>query len=162
RNQDNQFQRPPPPPNYNQPRDNQNQYQREAPPHTNMGPPRPYGPPPGAPPQRTEWYCFGCGKNGHRMMQCGELNALLNQRVVIWNDWGKLQWPDGSPIRRDRDDSWVQAIGKDIKRTNIVQAEVYSSEDEDNNEVSHYVGVAREEDDASTDSQEDLGWIPLP
>ena len=160
---DNQFQRDGPPPRTynNPPNNNGNQFQRDAPPHQNMEPPRPYGFPPGQPPQGQELYCFGCGKNGHRMPQCGELNALLNQRVVIRNNWGRLQWPDGSPIQKDRDDSWVQAIGKNIKRTNIVQAGVYSSDEEDE-EVNHYVGVVREEDDASTDEQEDLGWLPLP
>ena len=157
-NNDNQYSRGPPPRTYDRPPNNDNHPQRDLPPHQNMLPHQSYGPPPGMPP-RTEVFCYGCGKTGHRMLQGGELNALLNQRVVVRNEWGKLQWPDGSAIRKDRDDSWVQAIGRAIKRTNIVQAEVYTSGEEE--EVYHYVGVAREEDDASSDEQEELGWLPL-
>ena len=153
----NPYQRDGPPRQYNPPRNNDNRFQRDTPPHQNMPPPQSYGPPQGQSP-RTELFCFGCGKTGHRMPQCGELNGLLNQRIVVRNDWGRLQWPDGSPIRKDREDTWVQAIGKAVKRTNIVQAEVYSSDDE---EVHHYVGVVREEEDASSEDQEELGWTSL-
>ena len=159
RNNENQFQREGPPRSYNSPRNNDNHFQRDLPPHQNRAPPQSYGAPPGLP-QGMDAFCFGCGKTGHRMMQCGELNGLLNQRVIVRNEWGKLQWPDGSPIRKDREDTWVQAIGKVVKRTNIVQAEVYSSDEEE--EIHHYVGIAREDDDASSEDQEDLGWLPLP
>ena len=157
----------PPPRPYGPPHQNMPPPQPYGPPHQNMPPPRPYGPPQGSnpgvpPPQRTEPYCFGCAKTGHRMLQCGELNTLLNQRIVVRNDWGKLQWPDGSPIRKDRDDSWVQAIERTVKRANIIQATTYSSSEEsDDEETNQYVGVAREDEDASSDEQEDLGWLPL-
>ena len=133
--------------------------QRDPPPHQRFGEPaRNF-------PERTEVYCFGCGRAGHRILQCGELNALLNQGIIVRNSAGRLQWPDGSHVQKDREDSWVQAINKALKRTNIVKAEVHcpdseedDEEDEEDEEEDLYVGFTREEDDASSDEQEELGW----
>jgi hypothetical protein len=116
--------------------------------------PRPYGPPQGPPPNPEEVFCFGCGKNGHQMRQCGELNAFLNQGTVTRN-MGKLQWPDGSPIRKDRAESWIQAIGRVVKRANLVRAEIHHLSDD---EGYQYVGITREEEDASSEEQEELEW----
>ena len=68
---------------------------------------------------------------------------------------GRVQWPDGSFIRKDRDDTLVQAINRASKKTNIVKAELCHPEAEEDYQ---YVGVVREEDDASSEEQEDLGW----
>ena len=133
--------------------------QRDLPPHQFREPARPF-------PDRSDLYCYGCGRTGHRVPQCGELNALLNQGTIVRNSAGRLQWPDGSPILKDREDTWVQAINKALKRTNIVKAEVHcqdSDEDEDGDEEDEeeeetYVGFTREESDASSDEQEELGW----
>ena len=68
-----------------------NRFRRDPPPHPDMGPSRTYGQLPGPPPPRFDLHCFGCGKDGHRMTQCGELNTLINQRTIVRNEWGKLQ-----------------------------------------------------------------------
>ena len=150
----NPYQRDGPPRQYNLPRNNDNQFQRDFPPHQNLPPPQSYGPSPGQPPM-TELYCYGCGTNGHRMQECGELNALLNQRVIIRNDRGKLRWPDGAPIFKDRDEPWAQAINKAMKRSNIVKAEIhYQDSDEDEEDL--YVGACAREEEVSSEEQEEL------
>ena len=124
--------------------------QRDPPPHHQFREPvRPI-------PERSEMHCFGCGRMGHRIVQCRELNALIEQGAVIRNSAGRLQWPDGSTIYKDREDSWIQGINKALKRTNIVKAEKDYEESEE--EMCPYVGFTREEDDASSDEQEELGW----
>jgi len=147
------------------------------PPHQGYGPPphQAYGPPSssgfrppqqsfppsrppfpsGQPPDRASYFCFGCGKTGHRTIQCGEINTLIHQGIVTRDSLGRIQWPDGSPIRKDREDTLLQAINKASKKTNIVRAEFSP---EDYNDVHQYVGIAREDDDASSDEQEELGW----
>jgi hypothetical protein len=123
--------------------------QRDPPPH------RPYGPPQRQFPNPNDLFCYGCGQGGHQMMQCGELNSILNQGTVVRNNLGKLQWPDGSQIHKERGESWVQAIGKAVKRTNLVRAELNHLDDDT---VYQYVGITRDEGDASSDDQEELGW----
>jgi len=49
----------------------------------------------------------------------------------------------------------VQAINRASKKTNIVKVELCHPETEEDYQ---YVGVVREEDDASSEEQEDLGW----
>ena len=118
-------------------------------------PQRPFGPP-GLGPPRGEMYCFGCGKNGHHIRQCEEINALIQQGVIIKDTYtGRLQWPNGSRIFRTGDETWVQAI-KSTKQVNLLRVEDY--DDEDTDTVYNYLGITREEDDAGTEDQADLGW----
>ena len=140
------------------PPNQENRYRRDSPPHQDPQSNRTYGQPQG-PPQRYEYPCYGCGEKGHPMTQCGALNELLNQRTIVRRD-GRLQWPDGSPIRRDKEEPWVQAVERMIKRANIVRADLNSTDEEEEEEPYHYVGVAREEEDASSEEQQELGWFP--
>jgi hypothetical protein len=126
-----------------------NPTQRDAPPHMNQN--SPVGPPPQEP------YCFGCGQNGHHLRQCTELNTLLNQGTVMRNHMGRICWPDGSSVIRDRDEPFTHAINKALKRSNLVRAELTEL---GTGEVYQYIGVEREESDASSDEQEELGWTP--
>ena len=165
--QDRYLRNQPPPQNRYPPRDQaphqsfgvnqERQPPRETPPHTQANnTSRPF-------PDRQDAYCFGCGKNGHRMGVCGELNTLINQGTVSRDSNGRIQWPDGTRLFREQEDTIVQAINKSIKRANIVQAAWDSSEEDTEEEnVQQFVGITREEDDASTDSQEELGWTPGP
>ena len=122
-----------------------NPHVRDPPPHQPMNPnPRP-----------MPEYCFACGTNGHRMGQCRELNSLTSQGLVVRNGIGRIQWPDGSPIYKDREETFLHAINRNLKRTNVVKAEVNIL---DTGEVYPYVGAVREEDDASSEEQEELGW----
>ena len=91
------------------------------------------------------------------MNQCSEISTFLQQGTIVRNAYGKLCWPDGSVIFRERDDSIVQAINKALKRTNILRAEYKHM---DSGETYEYLGTTREDSDASSDEQEDLGWAP--
>ena len=121
------------------------QPQRDIPPHLN----------PNMIPIPQESYCFGCGETGHRVIQCTEVNTLINQGTIIRNQNGKLCWPDGSYILRDRDETWVKAVNKSIKRANIVRTSISNL---DTGDVYQYVGVGKDESDASSDEQEELNW----
>jgi hypothetical protein len=125
------------------------------PPQRNIPPGRSYGPPPKPFPSQTDSLCSGCGRTGHRMVQCSELNTFLNQGTVVRNNYGKLQWPDRSPIYKDRGDTWVQAIGKTVKRTDLVRAELHQP---DAGDVYRYVGITQKDEDTSTDDQEGSNW----
>lgn len=113
-----------PPPN---PPVQDHQFHRDPPSHQDAPPPRFYRPPqsptPELPPQITDQYCYGCNQSGHHIQQCEEINTLINQGIVMRNDFGRLQWPDGSPISKDRRDSWVHGIQKALKMTNMVRTE---------------------------------------
>ena len=92
------------------------------------------------------------------MGQCPEIDALIQQGTIIRNAYGKLCWPDGSLIYRNRDESLVQAVNKAIKRSNIISMERKpESEDEDDEEY-ETIEIDRHDSDASSDEQGDLGW----
>ena len=89
------------------------------------------------------------------MKECRELNGILNRGTVIRNSYtGRLRWPDGSRINRAMNETLIQAI-EGPKQANIarISGRIYDSDSTYN-----YVGVDREEDDASTEEQEELGW----
>ena len=134
-----QFQRniPPPP------------FRREQPPHSQPGG---YSTPVQ---DRRDVYCFACGMRNHQMRDCRQLNGLLNQGTINKNPHsGRLEWPDGSRIMKDANETWIQAI-EGTKQANFVRL---SNHVHDPDSVYSYIGVDREEDDASTDEQEELGW----
>ena len=143
------------PPDQSRNRFNPNPPQANGFPPRDLPPHRPQNGPPRSFPDRVEMYCFGCGNTGHRIFNCGELNALINQGVVVRNHTGRLEWPDGSRINRERDEPWVHTINKSMKRSNIVTAEMYHM---DKDETYPVFGVTREESDASSEEQEELGW----
>ncbi|KAL6309072.1 hypothetical protein BKA93DRAFT_715465, partial [Sparassis latifolia] len=51
-----------------------------------------------------EMTCYGCEKKGHSMNYCPEIIDLLNKGTIKCDINGKLTMPDGSPIRRGRDE----------------------------------------------------------
>ena len=131
-----------------------NQYQQGPPPQQR----RQF--PPGLPPQgpsqnRQEQYCFGCGRQGHRIGQCEEVDDLVKQGQIVRNPEGKLQWPNGSRIYRAQNETWVQAIKGASKVTNFITLKRGNVEPDT---VCNYIGIPREEEDASTEDQEELGW----
>ena len=123
--------------------------QRDSPPHLSQNPPSARTP--------QDFFCYGCGQTGHRMMQCTDLNTLINQGTIVQNGFGKYCWPDGSYIFRDRGEPLVQAVNKTVKRTNAVRAHIQGQETKEEYRV---MEVTREDSDASSDEQEELGWQP--
>ena len=138
------------------------QQPRDLPPHQqsqNYPPPQqsqPLPPPPQGPLQnRLEMYCFGCGRQGHRINQCEEVDNLLRQGRIVRNPEGKLQWPNGSRIYRNQNETWVQAINAASKVTNYIRLQEGI---QDADTVYNYIGVPREDDDADSEEQQELGW----
>ena len=150
-----QFNRPPqfnnPPPNRPPPQfvnaSYNDQPQREIPPHMTQNPP--------TRPSLQDLGCFGCGQQGHRTATCTEINTLLNEGIITRNEYGRLCWPDGSYISKDREETLVQAIHRSLKRTNAVRAQVHEI---NTGKIYDYVGLEREDSDASSEDQEELGW----
>ena len=127
---------------------NQSQ-QRDVQPHGNQN--QPSGPPSQSP------YCFGCGQTGHHIAQCVEINTFLNQGTVMRNDQGRLCWADGSYIYKNRNETLAQAIQKALKQANIVRAQI---QDPSMEESYYHLETTREDSDASSEEQEELGWLP--
>jgi len=112
-------------------------------------------PPSGPGPSSGDMHCFGCGKIGHHIRRCNEINDLIQQGVIARESYsGKLTWPDGARIYRSGDETWVQAINS-TRQVNLLQI---GRDYRDTDSVYNYLGVCREDDDASTEDQADLGW----
>ena len=52
------------------------------------------------PPRSDERRCFGCGKVGHTIYMCAEIETLLTQGVISRGPTGRIVMGDGSPIRK--------------------------------------------------------------
>ena len=87
------------------------------------------------------------------MDQCEKLEAFMDQghikRVA-----GKLRWSDGSNIIREPDETWVNAILKRVQADNKARDE----EKRQKGKEVYFINVGREESDADTDDQEEMGW----
>jgi hypothetical protein len=143
-------------PRYDQRQSNRPPFRRDEPPHRNLNPnPQPSQPVQSQPDGR-EIFCWGCGLKGHPMSNCDEMNMYYKAGTVIKEpNTGMPTWPDGRRIYRDNNEPWGIAISKTVKKVNQVYR-VHTSRDPDS--VQRYIGVPREEDDASTEDQEELGW----
>jgi hypothetical protein len=116
----------------------------------------PFSPATGSNAIPQDYTCFGCGKKGHHIRQCEEVQALIQKGQVIRNPTnGMLQWADGGRIFRDQSETWIQAITRGSKQANLMQVSNYNPRSEG---ISNYIGVSRNEDDACTEDQYDLGW----
>ena len=85
------------------------------------------------------------------MDQFPHLDALINQGHVH-QIMGKLRWADGGQISHEPEESWADAIVQGLPKDNGTTAT------EDKTKNMYFVKVNREADDASSDSQEGLGW----
>ena len=106
--------------------------------------------------ERREFTCFGCGERGHRMDQCIQLEKFIDQGHVR-RIAGRLRWSDGSNIFREPEETWASAIGRRI------QLERSSTDTGDSGQKIkgiYLLSIRREDDDADTDYQEELGWSP--
>ena len=138
---------------------NNHEFQRDIPPHQlrQNAPPQQFrNSRPGSGPNQNRLHCYGCGQSGHRMSECETLTALVKKGQAVRHPVsGRLQWPNGTQIFKAPDETWVQAISQPGKQASFVRLE-----QPDTHSVYTYLGTVREEDDASTDEQEELGWIP--
>ena len=104
--------------------------------------------------ERREPTCYGCNEQGHRMDQCGKIEAFITQGHVRRIE-GRLRWADGSSISREPDESWVKAILRRIQHENQSMA----TGDNGRSKGVYFVEVAREDSDADTDYQAEMGWM---
>ncbi|KAJ7750656.1 hypothetical protein DFH07DRAFT_775000 [Mycena maculata] len=55
--------------------------------------------------------CYGCHDKEHRISDCPKLRELIQNGVIKRDEaTRRLTWPDGTPIRRFRDESFVSAV----------------------------------------------------
>ena len=83
------------------------------------------------------------------MIECPRIDTLISNRHII-RVQGKLRWADGGFIKREPEETWVNAIERRIReeadRTGEATAKVF------------YMAIEREESDADSESQAVLGW----
>ena len=103
--------------------------------------------------ERRELTCYGCGAKGHRMDQCARLDALINQGHVR-RIMGKLRWSNGSFITREPEEPWVDAISRGLPTNQATTG----TEDKGKAREVLFVEIGREESDADTEAQEEMGW----
>ncbi|KAI0795381.1 hypothetical protein BC629DRAFT_1592866 [Irpex lacteus] len=65
--------------------------------------------------------CYGCGEIGHPISECLKLAELVN-RGLIQRINGKIRWPNGSLVRRQQDELWVNAIHRQSDPQSIATA----------------------------------------
>jgi hypothetical protein len=128
-----------------EPRVTFNDQSRDVPPHQMMSYDQRIGD------RRPEFICFGCGDRGHRMDQCVKLEAFITQGTVR-RIMGRLRWADGSNIFREPDEPWISAI------TRRLQGEKVARDEGKGKQSVYLIEVKRDDSDADTDTQEELGW----
>lgn len=121
--------------------------QRDPPPHLTMPPPD------RRQESRPEPTCYGCGLRGHRMDQCRKIEVFVDQGHIR-RIAGKIRWADGSSIVRGPDETWVDTITKRIHQ----EGTSTTTDDKGKGKGVYLVEIAREDSDADTDDQEELGW----
>ena len=104
--------------------------------------------------ERRTFTCFGCGDKGHRMDDCEKIEAFVQQGHVK-RLFGKLRWNDGSNIFREPEESWAQAIVRRIQNENKDRGQEKGTV----GRSVYYIEVGRENSDADTEEQEELGWV---
>ena len=80
--------------------------------------------------------CYGCGKPGHMTRECTELQALLKKGTIIRNSTGQIMFRDGTPVRRQYNETLIQAISNRSSRTSHFYA--IQDEDSEDDEYNNY------------------------
>ena len=88
------------------------------------------------------------------MDQCAKLETLTDQGHTK-RFMGKLRWADGSPIIREPDKTWENAVIQRLQQRDIMSR---GTEDRNGKKEVYFVEVEREDSDTETDNQEELGW----
>ena len=102
--------------------------------------------------------CFGCGRPGHHIRRCEEIEQFIQKRQVIRDPVsGMLQWPDGSRVFRSGNETMVQAIMCNVAEVHYVGLAPYEPR-LDTAQI--YTGVDDEDSDVSMDDQEESDWTP--
>jgi hypothetical protein len=68
----------------------------------------------------TAMTCYGCGKSGHGIRTCPDLDEIAKKDIAVRNPDGKIVWKDGSFVARNAGETIVDAIKRQAKITNLV------------------------------------------
>ncbi|RDB18911.1 hypothetical protein Hypma_014437 [Hypsizygus marmoreus] len=75
--------------------------------------PQPYSPSPhmhtSASSQRPPMTCYGCGKTGHTIRECLELQKHIQDGNLMKNEYGRITFRDGVLVQRNADETIIQA-----------------------------------------------------
>ncbi|KAI9068743.1 hypothetical protein FKP32DRAFT_1600321 [Trametes sanguinea] len=75
-------------------------------------------------PQRMDNHgCYGCGDSSHIMNNCPTIEEYLRKGYIARNNSGRIVQPDGSPLRRQFNENWVQAAKRIMPTVNFVSYE---------------------------------------
>lgn len=72
------------------------------------------------PPPPMNSNCFGCGEAGHMFRECPSMADFMKKGHVMRDYRGRYIRSDGSPIRRNQDETWVQAIRRMIPGVHFI------------------------------------------
>lgn len=72
------------------------------------------------PPPRSGDGCFGCGEQGHIIHDCPAMLDFLKKGHIMKDYRGRFTRSDGSPLRRNPDETWVQAVKRTIPGVNLI------------------------------------------
>ncbi|KAI0323635.1 hypothetical protein GY45DRAFT_1349747 [Cubamyces sp. BRFM 1775] len=64
--------------------------------------------------------CFGCGEAGHIMGECPQIQKYLKDGLLLKDFRGRLTLPDGSILRRNQGETWVQAVKRIFPEVHFV------------------------------------------
>ena len=121
---------------------------------------------------RDSMTCFGCGLKGHSIQYCYKINDMIRNGAIIRDAEGKLLHSDGSFIRRQVGEAFIDAVLRhQAERARNMQSHFYtvqqsyadyyqsdSDDDDDNDEDEAYEPgtyvMQGYEDDSSDDSDE--------
>lgn len=124
-------------------------FERQPPPHISPGP---VGTPMTS---RDERQCYACGGAGHTMAMCQAMQELINQGLAQKNEFGRYSLKDGSLIRRQPNETLVQAVRRlATPQSNYIALEQVAHAQEDR-EVYHTVfeGLRGYDEQYSTDEE---------
>jgi hypothetical protein len=84
--------------------------------------------------------CFGCREKGHRLVGCPTINEMLNKGTLKKLESGRLELPEGMPLRRWGEETLLEAYNnmRSAARTHFVRWEVESESAVEDNKCGTY------------------------
>jgi hypothetical protein len=94
---------------------------------------------------REPSHCYGCGNKGHNMQSCFQVDNLIKTGVFIKQPNGRLAHADGTSIRRQTGETFVQAAERyQREKKNRAQSHFFALGD---SQSDYYLSDADDDDD---------------